>query len=306
MAADKRAARLGVLALVATLLFGAVGARLWFLQTVQAESLQQTVDARKTKTVPPGARAGSHLRRRRPHPRRQRAGPHGQRRLGRDPPRHRPRRAVHPPVRLAGDAGRRDGGALRLRALQPLPADAAEGGRRGVRGHRPRRAGRGLPRRLHRRGLAAGLPVRPAGQPRPRLHGRDHRRGPGPLRRPRLRHVARRRGGRPQRRRAEHGGDAPRPVGRGRLRGRRQQPHRPRDQLRGRRSTGWTSSCRSTSTCSSTPSGCCRPSCACSVSSPSPTRRSSRSRPTAPAARADGPQPRRRHPGRATRRRPAR
>ena len=51
MAADKRAARLGVLALVATLLFGAVGARLWFLQTVQAESLQQTVDARKTKTV---------------------------------------------------------------------------------------------------------------------------------------------------------------------------------------------------------------------------------------------------------------
>jgi penicillin-binding protein 2 len=51
MAADKRAARLGVLAVVAALLFGAVGTRLWFLQTVQAESLQQTVDARKTKTV---------------------------------------------------------------------------------------------------------------------------------------------------------------------------------------------------------------------------------------------------------------
>lgn len=51
MAADKRAARLGVLALVATLLFGALGTRLWFLQTVQADSLQQVVDARKTKTV---------------------------------------------------------------------------------------------------------------------------------------------------------------------------------------------------------------------------------------------------------------
>src|SRR6478736_2303816 len=51
MPADKRATRLGVLAVVATLLFGAMGARLWFLQTVQAESLQHTVDARKTKTV---------------------------------------------------------------------------------------------------------------------------------------------------------------------------------------------------------------------------------------------------------------
>ncbi len=51
MPADKRATRLGVLAVVAALLFGAVGVRLWFLQTVQAESLQQTVDARKTKTV---------------------------------------------------------------------------------------------------------------------------------------------------------------------------------------------------------------------------------------------------------------
>ena len=49
--ADRRAARLGILALVATLLLGAIGARLWFLQTVQAESLQQTVDASKTKTV---------------------------------------------------------------------------------------------------------------------------------------------------------------------------------------------------------------------------------------------------------------
>jgi penicillin-binding protein 2 len=52
VAADKRAARLGVLALVALMLFGLVGARLWFLQTVQQESLQAQVDTTKLRTVP--------------------------------------------------------------------------------------------------------------------------------------------------------------------------------------------------------------------------------------------------------------
>jgi penicillin-binding protein 2 len=52
VAADKRAARLGVLALVGLLLFGLVGARLWFLQTVQQESLQAEVDSTKLRTVP--------------------------------------------------------------------------------------------------------------------------------------------------------------------------------------------------------------------------------------------------------------
>jgi penicillin-binding protein 2 len=52
VAADKRAARLGVLALVATLLFGLVGARLWFLQTVEQEALQAEVDTTKLRTVP--------------------------------------------------------------------------------------------------------------------------------------------------------------------------------------------------------------------------------------------------------------
>ena len=47
MAADKRAARLGVLALVGTLLFGLVGARIWFLQTVEQEELQAKVDTTK-------------------------------------------------------------------------------------------------------------------------------------------------------------------------------------------------------------------------------------------------------------------
>jgi penicillin-binding protein 2 len=52
MAIDKRATRLGVLALVGTLLFSLIGARLWFLQTVEQESLQQEVDTTKLRKVP--------------------------------------------------------------------------------------------------------------------------------------------------------------------------------------------------------------------------------------------------------------
>ncbi len=52
MALDKRTARLGVLALVGTMLFGLVGARLWFLQTVEQEALQQEVEETKRRTVP--------------------------------------------------------------------------------------------------------------------------------------------------------------------------------------------------------------------------------------------------------------
>lgn len=52
MASDRRAARLGVLALVGTLLFGLIGVRLWILQTVEAESLQAEVDETKLRTVP--------------------------------------------------------------------------------------------------------------------------------------------------------------------------------------------------------------------------------------------------------------
>lgn len=48
---DKRAARLGMLAVVGVLLFGALGARLWFLQAVEADSLQAQVDERNTKEV---------------------------------------------------------------------------------------------------------------------------------------------------------------------------------------------------------------------------------------------------------------
>jgi penicillin-binding protein 2 len=50
MAVDKRAARLGALALVAVFLLGSIGARLWFLQTVRRETFQQQVSVSKTRT----------------------------------------------------------------------------------------------------------------------------------------------------------------------------------------------------------------------------------------------------------------
>ncbi len=51
MAIDKRTTRLGMLALVSTLLIGALGTRLWFLQGVEAASYQATVSAAKTREV---------------------------------------------------------------------------------------------------------------------------------------------------------------------------------------------------------------------------------------------------------------
>jgi penicillin-binding protein 2 len=52
MAVDKRAARLGVLALVGVILLSLIGVRLWFLQTVRADELQARTTAAKTRTVP--------------------------------------------------------------------------------------------------------------------------------------------------------------------------------------------------------------------------------------------------------------
>ena len=51
MAVDRRATRLGVLALVGLSLFSALGIRLWFLQTVKAEELQEVVDVAKRRIV---------------------------------------------------------------------------------------------------------------------------------------------------------------------------------------------------------------------------------------------------------------
>jgi penicillin-binding protein 2 len=51
MAIDRRATRLGALALTALLLVGALGARLWFLQGTQQEAYAARVAAAKTRTV---------------------------------------------------------------------------------------------------------------------------------------------------------------------------------------------------------------------------------------------------------------
>ena len=51
MATDRRLARLGVLAVVGTLLFTALGVRLWFLQTVESAQLQELVDDTRTVEV---------------------------------------------------------------------------------------------------------------------------------------------------------------------------------------------------------------------------------------------------------------
>ncbi len=51
MASDRRASRLGLLALVGVLLLSVVGVRLWFLQTVRAEELQERVTFSKTRVV---------------------------------------------------------------------------------------------------------------------------------------------------------------------------------------------------------------------------------------------------------------
>ena len=51
MAIDKRTTRLGVLALVSTLLIGALGTRLWFLQGVEAATFQAKVSAAKLREV---------------------------------------------------------------------------------------------------------------------------------------------------------------------------------------------------------------------------------------------------------------
>jgi len=51
MASDRRATRLGVLAVVGLLLMSVVGVRLWFLQTVRADELQERVVFSKTRVV---------------------------------------------------------------------------------------------------------------------------------------------------------------------------------------------------------------------------------------------------------------
>ena len=51
MAIDRRATRLGVLGLVGVILFSLIGVRLWFLQTVKADELQELSTIARTRTV---------------------------------------------------------------------------------------------------------------------------------------------------------------------------------------------------------------------------------------------------------------
>jgi penicillin-binding protein 2 len=51
MAIDRRATRLGMLGLVGVVLFSLLGVRLWFLQTVKADELQQLSTVARTRTV---------------------------------------------------------------------------------------------------------------------------------------------------------------------------------------------------------------------------------------------------------------
>lgn len=50
MASDKRASRLAAIGVVAMLLFGAMGMRMWFLQVVDSPALEQKVQSNKTRT----------------------------------------------------------------------------------------------------------------------------------------------------------------------------------------------------------------------------------------------------------------
>ena len=81
MAVDKRSSRLGVLAVVAVLLLGVLGTRLWFLQgTQQAEYQAQGDRVEDARRLRP-ARARPDLRRQGPDPRRQPPGDDDRHRL---------------------------------------------------------------------------------------------------------------------------------------------------------------------------------------------------------------------------------
>ena len=235
MASDKRAARLGVLAAVAVMLFSGLGARLWFLQTVEAQSLQQVVDQRNTRTVLIAPERGQIF----DHDGRLLAGNEPIYNIAVDwaaMSRAADRAALF--SRLSGWVGvpveemeaRYDSGDFRPLRPLPIAEDVPENVVIALE-----RAQRGLPRRDDGRVVPPGLSLRPARRPRRRLHGGDHRRRRRPLQTARLRHVEPWRGGRPGRRRAGVRDDAPRAVGGDRLRGRLARQHRSRDQPHGSR-----------------------------------------------------------------------
>ena len=176
MASDRRAARLGVLAAVAVMLFSGLGARLWFLQTVEAESLQQVVDQRNTSTVliaPERGRSSTMTVASSPATNRSTTSPSTGRHCVATP--------TGPPCSVACPVGsvcpsRRWRRATTRRLLDVAAAADRRGHPRG-RHHRPQRTQRGLPRRHDGQVVPPGVPVRTARRPRDRLHGGDHKRG---------------------------------------------------------------------------------------------------------------------------------
>jgi len=50
MASDRRSSRLAAIGIVAMLLFGAMGMRMWFLQVVDAPALEQKIKSNKTRS----------------------------------------------------------------------------------------------------------------------------------------------------------------------------------------------------------------------------------------------------------------
>jgi penicillin-binding protein 2 len=161
VAADKRAARLGVLALVGMMLFGLVGARIWFLQTVEQESLQAQVDTTKLRTVPLLPERGRIF--------------DAEGRILADNDRvltvavdwgvirNRDNRTEIFPstVRVGRRARRGDGGPVRESGVQPVPADAGRRGHRRTHGDRHRGARGGPARRRDPRAVRRVYPYAP-------------------------------------------------------------------------------------------------------------------------------------------------
>ena len=205
MAIDKRATRLGVLALVGTLLFRLVGARLWFLQTVEQECAAGrrsiTTKLRTVPLLPERGRIFDADGRIWPTT----TGAHRRPSTGAIiRTRQRPRRDLPPPVRVDRRADRGDGSPLREPGLQPVPADAGRRGRRRARRRPPSRSeSKTFPGCRSSRNRAGCIPFAPLASHVVGYMGRITAETKDHYTRPRLLPE---RTGRPVRHRAEHGG----------------------------------------------------------------------------------------------------
>ena len=261
MPADKRATRLGVLAVVAALLFGAMGDP----AVVPPDGAGRVAAADRRRPQDQdgaaGARARAHLRRLRAHPRRQPAGADDQRRLG--------RASARTPIGPSCSRGSPAGSASPSPTWRPASTPSSTAATSRCRSRRTSPRTWRWPSRSASRTSPASTIIETWKRVYPYAPLASHVLGyMGAITADDEQHYK------------DLGYDtsvdgetvgragvelsmedrAARQVGRGHLRGRRQQPHRAPAELRGARSTARTSSSRSTCRCSSTPSGCCRPS----------------------------------------------